>query len=84
MKVIESQEYLQKIKEIQSCSRRCICKAYSFDRIMTHCPSHDDNVPSLSVKAVAERSKPLLHCFAGCEFDSIYNALDSWGVWDND
>ena len=51
---------------------------------MTHCPSHDDNVPSLSVKAVAERSKPLLHCFAGCEFESIYNALDSWGVWDND
>lgn len=78
----ESIEYLKQIQDLQSCSRRCICKANAYNKIMTHCPSHDDNVPSLSVKVVPTKNKPLLHCFAGCDYDTIYQALDTWGAWD--
>jgi hypothetical protein len=45
--VIDSQEYLQRIKDVQSCNSRCICKANAYNKIMTHCPSYDDNVPGV-------------------------------------
>lgn len=38
-----------------------------------HCPGHDDRDPSLSIKAVEDRI--LLHCFAGCDFRAIVDAL---------
>ena len=52
------------------------------DRFMTHCPAHDDRTPSLSVKERLGR-RPLLHCFAGCDYEHIHNALDLLGVYDD-
>jgi len=37
------------------------------------CPAHNDRSPSLSVNVGAD-GKLLLHCFAGCSFDSIISA----------
>lgn len=37
------------------------------------CPAHDDEHPSLSVTEAD--GKPLLHCFAGCSQDEVWNAL---------
>ena len=42
-------------------------------RWLAACPAHDDDVCSLSVRAVADGL--LVHCFAGCEYRSIVAAL---------
>jgi hypothetical protein len=41
---------------------------------VARCPSHQDNQPSLSL-TVAPDGKVLVHCFSGCETDSILLAL---------
>ena len=73
-----------KIKNFTQCSssKRCNCKNHNMDRFMTHCPAHDDRTPSLSVKERLGR-RPLLHCFAGCDYEHIHNALDLLGVYDD-
>lgn len=38
------------------------------------CPAHDDKSPSLAVK-VADNGNILMHCFGGCEIESIANSL---------
>lgn len=38
------------------------------------CPAHDDKDPSLSIRE-ADDSKVLLHCWAGCDTDSIVAAI---------
>jgi len=78
----EATDYLKQIQDLQKCSGRCVCGNLNLFKIMTHCPSHDDNIPSLSIKVVDGKSKPLMNCFAGCDYESIYQALDSWGAWD--
>ncbi len=40
---------------------------------IARCPAHDDKQPSLSVKLVRDRI--LLHCHAGCDYESILRAL---------
>ena len=40
------------------------------------CPAHDDRSPSLSLKDGRD-GEMLLHCFAGCEFHRIRDALSS-------
>jgi putative DNA primase/helicase len=43
------------------------------------CPSHPDNMPSLSVN-VSEAGRVLVHCFAGCAPDAVIAAVGlSWG-----
>ena len=39
------------------------------------CPAHDDRVPSLSIDQGSD-GKILIHCYAGCTFESIINCLD--------
>ena len=39
------------------------------------CPAHDDRCPSLSIN-VGDDGKLLMHCFAGCSFESIISAAD--------
>ena len=82
MKLKNANDYLNEIQDLQRCHRNCICKAAKyFDKIMTHCPSHDDRVPSLSVKADTGKNRPLLHCFAGCDYKDISQAFKTWGIW---
>jgi hypothetical protein len=43
-------------------------------RWVCRCPAHDDRSPSLSVRELDD-GRVLLHCFAGCEVQSILNAV---------
>src|SRR5262245_21364305 len=38
------------------------------------CPAHADRGPSLSI-SIGDDGRVLLHCHAGCTFDSIYAAM---------
>ena len=39
-----------------------------------HCPAHDDQTPSLSLKLAEDRI--LLKCFAGCKHEEILSSMD--------
>lgn len=43
------------------------------DRWMACCPAHQDKTASLSIKALPD-GRVLLHCFAGCDPDSVLAA----------
>jgi hypothetical protein len=43
-------------------------------RWVCRCPAHDDRGPSLSVRELDD-GRVLLHCFAGCEVQSILDAV---------
>lgn len=43
-------------------------------RWVCRCPAHDDRGPSLSVRELGD-GRVLLHCFAGCEVQSILDAV---------
>jgi hypothetical protein len=38
------------------------------------CPAHDDKSPSLAVKEASD-GRILVHCFAGCSFEEVCNAV---------
>lgn len=42
---------------------------------MACCPAHDDRTPSLSIN-LGKDGQVLLHCFTGCTYDAIVQALD--------
>lgn len=42
-------------------------------RWISRCPGHDDNGPSLAIREL-EDGRVLLHCFAGCEVESVLDA----------
>lgn len=46
-----------------------------------HCPCHDDQSPSLSIKFVSGRDNPLIHCFAGCLFIDLVQRFEELGCW---
>jgi len=43
-------------------------------RWMARCPSHEDRLPSLSVRELDD-GRILLHCFGGCDVESVLGAL---------
>ena len=43
-------------------------------KYMARCPAHHDRSPSLSVSEGRD-GQALVHCFAGCGFDDVVNAL---------
>jgi hypothetical protein len=43
-------------------------------RWLARCPAHEDRHPSLAIRAL-EDGRTLLHCFAGCQIDSVVSAL---------
>ena len=45
------------------------------------CPAHDDANPSLSISD-GEKG-PLVHCFAGCNFQAVVLSLRDRGLWPN-
>lgn len=44
------------------------------DKWAACCPAHDDKSPSLSIKLLPD-GKILLHCFAGCSYVDVTEAL---------
>ena len=46
-------------------------------KYMAICPAHSDKVPSLSIGVSDDNQKILLHCFDGCDYQSIIRAIDS-------
>lgn len=61
---------------------RRICESrggkWSGTKGMARCPAHDDRTPSLGVSL--GRGAILLHCFAGCDQESVLAALARQGV----
>ena len=55
---------LDGVKELNNGSGKYVAK----------CPSHDDRSPSLAIGETAD-GLVLLHCFAGCDTESVLNAL---------
>ncbi|MFW5983297.1 MAG: hypothetical protein ACOCQ4_02260, partial [bacterium] len=47
---------------------------------MALCPAHSDHNPSLSIKQ-GNNGKVLLHCFAGCSYKQIKNAIKQKGYY---
>ncbi len=50
------------------------------DRGLAHCPAHDDQNPSLSVRELPG-GKVLVHCFAGCSQEAVIAALKQRRLW---
>lgn len=48
---------------------------------LTHCPSHDDEHPSLSLSD-SDTGKVLIKCHAGCTQEAVISALKAKGLWD--
>lgn len=44
------------------------------------CPAHSDHTPSLSI-ADGEDGRLLVHCFGGCTFEQVTDALRTLGLW---
>lgn len=49
---------------------------------MCCCPAHDDKNPSLSISLGID-GQLLLHCFAGCKFEDILQAMKTLGLLSN-
>ena len=47
---------------------------------VARCPAHDDRNPSLSI-AEGRAGRPVLFCFAGCQWPEIRDALQAKGLW---
>ncbi len=43
-------------------------------KYIARCPAHDDRSPSLAIKDCGD-GRILLHCFAGCDVESVLDAL---------
>jgi putative DNA primase/helicase len=52
----------------------------SGDGWVARCPAHRDRIPSLSIRATANGGL-LLHCFAGCSWSAIQEALRARWLW---
>ena len=44
------------------------------------CPAHEDRMPSLSI-GYGHHGNILVHCFAGCDGNSVISALRERGLW---
>lgn len=50
------------------------CKSNGHGKWLACCPAHEDRSPSLSIKETDD-GKILVHCFSGCDVDSIVLAV---------
>ncbi len=55
--------------------RRCECRRGK----MLHCPAHDDQTPSFSVRL--DPGRLLFHCFSGCSQKEVLYQLRLLGLW---
>ena len=76
-----SHRYFTEISSLEATARR-ICERrggkWLGTKGMACCPAHDDRTPSLGVSL--GRGAILLHCFAGCDQESVLAALAREGV----
>jgi hypothetical protein len=47
---------------------------------VARCPAHDDREPSLSI-VDGRNGRPIFHCFAGCDWRDVLDALAAKGLW---
>jgi hypothetical protein len=47
---------------------------------LARCPAHDDRTPSLSI-VDGDCGRPIVHCFAGCEWRDVLARLAVLGLW---
>lgn len=67
------------LDELDCGSPHCSCaRSARAGSGLTHCPSHDDAKPSLSVKVT--KGRPQLKCFAGCSSKDVVAQLSRRGV----
>jgi hypothetical protein len=57
----------------------CPCQGVSDASFTTHCPTHGDRRPSLSVALRGGRF--LIHCFGGCPQQDVVAALRARQLW---
>ena len=48
--------------------------------LICRCPAHEDRMPSLSI-GYGHHGNILVHCFAGCDGNSVISALRERGLW---
>lgn len=70
------------IAQALACGRpNCPCRGTAErGRGNTHCPSHEDRSPSLSLKQDGDRV--LFHCKSSCSQESVIVALNQRGLWE--
>ena len=66
-------EFLNRLTATATAAGRKAPRRGHGDAYMACCPAHDDKNPSLSIRL--EGSRVLLHCFAGCSFEDITEAV---------
>lgn len=67
------------IEALQCPNQGCDCRKARLGKGHVHCPAHEDSDPSLSI--TEKGGKLLVRCHAGCEQDSVVEALRDQGLW---
>lgn len=78
------QETVRKIHQALrrgNCGPQCPCRVPPKEgtNALTHCPTHNDRSPSLSIRA--GRDSVLLHCFSGCSYANVKAELQRRNLW---
>lgn len=72
---------LSDIQDALCCGRSgCPCQKLSGGELHTHCPAHDDRVPSLHIKE-STGGKLLVHCHANCLQEAVLAELKARDLW---
>lgn len=73
---------IQTIANALACQNgSCVChRRPGNGKIITHCPAHNDQNPSLCIEESSE-GKVLVYCQAGCLQESVIAALRGKGLW---
>jgi len=69
----------QLIEALRCTRAHCVCQKNGSGKHTLHCPAHDDEHPSLSLKT--SDGKVLVHCNAGCTQEAVIEALRLRGLW---
>lgn len=75
LKVTTNTSYQTIIEAAERLNLRFDKKTATEAKCQCPCPAHLDNNPSLHITYDAASSKTLVKCFAGCDFDSVMDAL---------
>jgi len=68
------------IRALQCDQQDCACHKNGQGNYTLHCPTHDDQHPSLSL-TLRDNATPLVHCHAGCSQHSVISELRAKNLW---